>query len=118
MQRDPRTWLWDAREASAAIGEFVAGLDVASYSASELVRSAVERKFEIIGEALNQLSKAAPVLADRIPDLRRIVGFRNVLIHGYALVDHRTVWEVVSTSLPELRRSLDDLLDELGPPGP
>lgn len=60
MQRDPRAWLWDARDAAQAIERFVAGLDGARYAASELVHSAVERKFEVIGEALNQLSRAVP----------------------------------------------------------
>ncbi|MBR1087607.1 hypothetical protein JQ621_08960 [Bradyrhizobium manausense] len=45
----------------------------------------MERQFEIIGEALNRLSKDAPDIAGRVPDLRKIVSFRNLLIHGYAL---------------------------------
>ena len=54
MQRDPRAWLWDVRDAATAIAGFTAGLDSGSYARSELVHSAVERKFEIIGEALLQ----------------------------------------------------------------
>ena len=118
MQRDPRTWLWDVREAALAIETFVAGLDGAGYAASELVHSAVERKFEVIGEALNQLSKAHAALAQRVPHLPQIVGFRNQLIHGYALVDHDTVWGVIQHSLPDLRRAVDGLLGELGHASP
>lgn len=114
MQRDPRAWLWDVREAAAAIGRFVDGLDVSGYAASELVHAAVERKFEVIGEALNQLARADPALAARIPHVPQIVGFRNQLIHGYALVDHLTVWGVIQHSLPALRESVDKLLTELG----
>lgn len=110
MQRDPRTWLWDVREAARAITSFVSGFDAARYAATPLVHSAVERKFEIIGEALNQLSKADPEVASRIPHLRQIVGFRNQLIHGYALVDHETVWEVIVSSLPELVVAVEGLL--------
>ena len=62
----------------------------------------MERQFEIIGEALNRLSKEAPDLARRVPDLRKIVGFRNVLIHGYAVIDDGRVWEIVTTLLPPL----------------
>ena len=80
------------------------------------MRSAVERKFEVIGEALNQLSKADASLAARVPHLRQIVAFRNQLIHGYALVDHQTVWGVVQHSLPALRQAVDTLLHELGGP--
>jgi uncharacterized protein with HEPN domain len=71
MQRDPRAWLWDVREAAAAIKQFTAGLDADSYAHTPLVYSAVERKFEIIGEALNQLDKAQAELAARIPTCRR-----------------------------------------------
>jgi uncharacterized protein with HEPN domain len=64
----------------------------------------VERQFEIIGEALNRLLKEAPDLANRVPDLARIVGFRNVLIHGYAVIDDGRVWEIVTTLLPRFVR--------------
>ena len=56
-----------------------------------MLRSAVERQFEIVGEALSQLAKAAPELAAQIPDLPRIVAFRNILRHGYAVVDNTIV---------------------------
>ena len=56
MQRDPRAFLWDVREAALAIQTFTSGLDVIAYENNELVQAAVERKFEVIGEALNQLS--------------------------------------------------------------
>lgn len=104
MQRDARAWLWDVQEAARAIQSFVADLDAASYAASELVHSAVERKFEVIGEALNQLAKADPAAAARVPHLSQIVAFRNVLIHGYAAVNHQTVWGVIEHSLPPLSR--------------
>ena len=57
MQRDPRAFLWDVREAALAIQSFIAGMDAAAYAANGMAQAAVERKFEIIGEALNQLSK-------------------------------------------------------------
>jgi uncharacterized protein with HEPN domain len=116
MQRDPRAFLWDVQQAAEAITQFTAGLDAAGYRENPLVRSAVERQFEIIGEALNRLSKEAPDLADRLPNLRKIVGFRNVLIHGYAVIDDGRVWEIVTTLLPSLRATVADLLTELGRP--
>jgi uncharacterized protein with HEPN domain len=63
MQREPAAFLWDVHEATLRIREFVAGHDFNTYKGSYLVQSAVERQFEIIGEALNQLSKVAPELA-------------------------------------------------------
>ena len=76
----------------------------------------MERQFEIIGEALSRLSKEAPDLAARVPNLRNIVGFRNVLIHGYAVIDDGRVWEIVTALLPSLRPTVTALLAELGPP--
>lgn len=116
MQRDPRAFLWDVKQAVAAITEFTAGLDAAGYRASPLIRSAVERQFEIIGEALNRLSKEAPDVANRVPDVRKIVAFRNLLIHGYAVIDDGRVWEIVTTMLPSLHATTSALLAELGPP--
>jgi uncharacterized protein with HEPN domain len=97
MERDARSWLWDVLDAAEAIASFVEGVDAASYAAQPLVHSAVERKFLTIGEALNQLSRASPELAARIPDLRAIVGFRNLLVHGYAEVDHGIVWTAIQS---------------------
>src|SRR5690349_17640330 len=114
MPRDPRTWLWDVREAAVAIESFVAGLDANSYASSELVHSAVERKFEVIGEALNQLSRSDPALAARIPHLAQVVAFRNILIHGYALVKHETVWSTIQDFLPALRQAVEEVLAGLG----
>lgn len=114
MQRDPRAYLWDVREAALAIESFVAGMDATAYAATPLVHSAVERKFEIIGEALSQLAKLDAALAARVPNLPQIVAFRNQLIHGYALVNHSTVWNVVHDSLPPLLACVQILLQELG----
>lgn len=110
MQRDPRAWLWDVREAGTAIQAFVIGLDAAAYDGSSLVHSAVERKFEIIGEALNKLSRYDPALAAKIPNLPQIVAFRNQLIHGYNTINHGLVWHAVQTDLPELLSRVDELL--------
>ena len=113
MQRDPRAFLRDMRESALAIQGFIAGMDADAYAASDLVQAGVERKFEIIGEALNQLATLDAPLAARIPELPQIVVFRNPLIHGYATVKARTVWNVVQGSLPALLVYVNDLLEEL-----
>lgn len=113
MQRDPRAFLWDVREAALAIQAFTAGMDTAGFDASPLVQAAVERKFEVIGEALNQLAKLDGALAKRVPDLAKIVAFRNQLIHGYATVSTSTVWNIAQEALPKLAATVQSLLDEL-----
>ena len=113
MQRDPRAFLWDVREAALAIQTFTAGMDVAAYEANDLVQAAVERKFEVIGEALGQLARFDPPLAARVPNVPQIVAFRNQLIHGYATVNPSTVWNIAQEALPGLVSSVQTLLDEL-----
>lgn len=77
-----------------------------------MLRAAVEREFEIVGEALAKLVKTDEKLAAQISEHRRIIAFRNILIHGYTDVDDRLVWDVVATKLPVLRREVDALLSE------
>ena len=73
----------------------------------------MERQFEIAGEALRQLARVDAALAAKNPDLRKIVAFRNILIHGYAVIDRARVWRAVQDDLPRLCATLDGLLAEL-----
>ena len=59
-----------------------AGRNFAEFDTDPMLRSAVERQFEIIGEALGTLARVDATIAARIPVLRDIVAFRNILIHG------------------------------------
>jgi uncharacterized protein with HEPN domain len=111
-------YLWDAHRAVERIARFTAGRGYHDYLADEMLRSAVERQFEVIGEALAGLRRVEPGLAAGIPDLPRIVAFRNVLIHGYATVDDRLVWGVVESGLPALRTALAQMLDPMGSKSP
>jgi uncharacterized protein with HEPN domain len=77
-----------------------------------LPRSAVERQFEIVGEALSQLARVDPARASRVTDYRGIIAFRNILIHGYADIDNELVWVVVDEGLPILRSEIAALLAE------
>ncbi len=75
--------LEDVDSATGKIGEYLEGIDFDAYEAGGRTQDAVERQFLIIGEALNRLHRANSELAEKIPDLREIMGFRNVLAHGY-----------------------------------
>ena len=116
MERDPRAYLWDIREAAVAIEGFIADAPFDAYLESAMMRYAVERGFEIIGEAMSQLSRLDPALAARVGDPGPIIAFRNQLIHRYGKVDHHEVWKIAHTDLPPLRASVAALLEELGPP--
>jgi len=114
MPHDPRKLLEDIRQAAARVQRFTAGESYERYAQSELLRSAVERQFEIAAEALSRLLKLAPGVATRISEYRRIIDFRNLLSHGYDLVDHAIVWDVVQKDVPVLHREVEDLLAALG----
>ncbi len=112
MPREPKAYLHDMRQAAALIAEFTEGLEYHDYAADAKVRSAVERQFEIIGEALGQLAKADPEAAAQISGHARIIAFRNILIHGYAGVDDMLVWDMAGSRLATLRREVDELLGD------
>jgi len=99
------------RSTSTTCGrEFTAGKQFADYATDNMLSAAVEREFEIIGEALGQLARLDEGLAAGTSEHRAIVAFRNILIHGYAEVDDRLVWDVVETKLPVLIREIDGLI--------
>jgi uncharacterized protein with HEPN domain len=70
------------------------------------------RKFEIIGEALNRLSRENPTVLDKIREHRNIVSFRNILAHGYNSIDNRIVWGIIGEDLGKLLEDVKRLLAE------
>ena len=107
-----RKYLFDVAEACDLIAEFVSGKTFSDYQQDRMLRSAIERQFEIVGEALLGLLRIAPDLQKRVSDTRRIVAFRNRLIHGYASVADEVVWGVVETNLNLLRQEIAQLIEE------
>ena len=110
------TLLWDAQRAAERISRFTNGRSYDDYLGDDMLRAAVERQFEIIGEALAGLRRVDPTVAAQLPDVQQIIAFRNVLIHGYASIDDRIVWEVVEQDLPAFRAALAKILGTA--PGP
>jgi uncharacterized protein with HEPN domain len=102
--------LLDMKSAADRIARFAAGKGFADYVADELLRSAVERQFAIIGEAMVRLIKHDRATAESITDFRKIAGFRHVLIHGDDAIDDETSWSIVSEKLPILRDELERLI--------
>jgi uncharacterized protein with HEPN domain len=112
MHADARKLLWDARRAAERVKGFTQGKTFAEYQTDELLRSAVERQLGIVGETLSQLGRIDPTTAAAIPELPRVVGFRNVLVHGYATVDNRIVWGIVEANVGPLLKALESLLEK------
>lgn len=95
--------LHDALTAARRAGEFLGDLDVEGYRANALVRSAVERQLEVLGEACKRALDEAPDLRDGMPDLGLAIGLRNQLIHGYDRVVDSVVVDTVRRHLPRLQ---------------
>ncbi len=103
-------YLWDVERAAERIARFVSGRSFDDYLADDMLSAAVERQFEIIGEAFVRLRRIAPDVAALLPDLPQITGFRNVLVHAYGDVDSVEVWGTIENDLPRLRIAVADLL--------
>lgn len=112
MRPESRMLLQDMLDAAQAIEQFVSQKHLADFKSDELLRSGIYYKFAIIGEALSKLSKQDEALSDQIDEAPRIVGFRNQIIHGYALIDDEITWRIVRQKLPVLLRQLRTLLDQ------
>lgn len=115
-EKQPAKYLWDAIESAARIERFTRGRTFDDYLSDEMFRAAVERQFEIIGEALGALRRVAPMLAARMPNLNQIVAFRNILVPMYSEVDNDKVWKTIQCHLPDLRATLERLLAETAGP--
>jgi uncharacterized protein with HEPN domain len=112
-QLDIRKYLFDINEGCELLLQFTAGKTFPDYSADPLLRSAVERQFEIIGEALNQALRLDPSLSSRMSNTGRIIAFRNRLIHGYASIADEIVWGILEANLPTLKKEVATLMREL-----
>ena len=88
---------------------FVSGMSFESYMDDEKTKSAVERKLLVIGEALNQMNKENPDMETRVLDLKKIVAFRNILVHSYFGVDDQIVWNIVTSKLHQLKIEIEKL---------
>ncbi len=112
MRLDVRKYLFDVQDACRLLTEFSAGKTFDGYRSDVMLRSAVERQFGIVGEALSQMLKLDPGMASALTDTRRIIAFRNMLIHGYAQVSDEVVWGILQKNLPILRQEVEQLLSD------
>jgi uncharacterized protein with HEPN domain len=110
MRLESKKYLYDIAHAAASAMEFIGGKSFPDYTSDAMLRSAAERQLEIVGEALVQLSRTDAATASKISEHQRIIAFRNILIHGYAQIDHRIVWNVLELKLPIVRREAEALL--------
>lgn len=107
--------VWDALEFARNARIAVGDTSLEDYLKGGLVAWGTERQMELIGEVLGKLRQSAPELAERVPNAYKIIGMRNILIHGYLVVNPRIVYRSATEEVPELIPALEALLGELAP---
>jgi len=110
MQLEIKKHIEDIRKAAELIQVFATGKSLTDYRADALLKSGIERQFEIIGEAMGRLNREAPKIAAGISEYKRIIAFRNLLIHCYDVVEDVVVWDVVCIGIPKLLQEAEQLL--------
>jgi len=110
MQHESKKYLHDILRACEALLGFIEGKSFDDYDNDLLLRSAIERQLMIIGEALNQAVHEDQDISDSIEDVREIINLRNVIVHGYAVVENATIWGVVQEDTPRLYEQVKNLL--------
>lgn len=104
-------YLWDIQEAAAAVTQFTEGRSLEDFLGDRMLRSAVEREMITVGEAIAALDRHAPEIAAQITEHDQVIGFRNVLVHGYDDVDYENVWSIITSKLPILVEEVRGLLE-------
>ena len=105
------SYLWDMLDAARAVRDFVSGRSYKDYRQDRMLRGAVERHIEIIGEAAGRVSKTFRDAHPEVP-WQRIIAQRNVLVHEYGDIQHDLMWKAATVHIP----ALVDTLERLSPP--
>jgi uncharacterized protein with HEPN domain len=111
MPHDVRALLWDMLDASEFILEDVEGITFEEYLSNRRLRQSVERGFMTIGEAARRLESVDPQTARQITGLRKIVDFRNVVVHDYDEISQPRLWNIIKVFLPPLRDEVRELYE-------
>ncbi|MBI9018027.1 MAG: DUF86 domain-containing protein [Phycisphaerae bacterium] len=107
---EPQKYLYDIIDCCEFLINFTLQKTVENYKNDRAFRSAVERELQIIGEAIVQLNKTNPDIAEKISEYKNIIGFRNILVHGYDNLDPITVWSVIGEKLRPLLNQCRELI--------
>ena len=111
MNDEIKKYLYDIQESICSIENYLGGQrNFNVYMENKMLRRAIEREFEIIGEAMNRMDKLCPDFS--ISSKRQIIGMRNRVIHGYDKIDDEIIWGTIVRHLPSLKNEIDKLLEE------
>ena len=109
MPHDPAKLFEDILRASEETEAFCRGKSFDDFRADRGLQLIVERELEIVGEALSRLRRDHPDLAERIGDIHKIIGLRNILAHGYDVLENEILWDIVTNRLPSLKSTIRSL---------
>lgn len=109
MNVEIKKYLFDISESIDSIEKYLGDKrDFNLYLSNKMLRRAVEREFEIIGEAMNRIEKLDPKI--KISSQKQIINMRNRVIHGYDKIDDKIVWGTIIKYLPILKSEISNLL--------
>jgi uncharacterized protein with HEPN domain len=107
-------WLYDIKLAIEEIDSFFIEeqKDFFIYRNNVMLKRAVERNLEIIGEALNRVTTRDNSFTDKISNAKAIIGLRNQVIHAYDNISDENIWSILTSHLPKLKLEVDALIKE------
>lgn len=112
MAKTAKLRLLDALEAIASINSFIGSLSVDDFLVNPMVQAAVLFKLGVIGEVLNKAAELDDSLREAIPDLGKIIGMRNRIVHAYDQIDFEILWDAIHSDLPDLKIRLEKYMAE------
>ena len=113
-ERSDQLYITDMVESITRIEGYIEGMSYKEFVGNNMAKDAVLRNLEVIGEAAKNLSIPTK---DKYPDIpwRRIIGLRNIVIHGYFGVDFDNIWKIIKDNIPEVKLLLEEILKDLEP---
>jgi uncharacterized protein with HEPN domain len=105
-------WLFDVKMSIDEINEFFPNEenDFFKYRNNLMLKRAVERNLEIIGEAINRIITRDDSIVEKISNTKAIIGLRNQVIHAYDNVSDENIWSILINHLPKLKIEIDNLI--------
>ena len=107
-------WLYDIKTAIDEINSYFESQekDFLQYRSNVMLKRAIERDLEIIGEAINRIITRDSSFIDKISDSKAIIGLRNQVIHAYDSISDENIWAILINHLPKLKTEIDALIDK------
>ena len=111
MRCETRTALLAAYNAAQDMQYHISGVGFLHYERERTIRAAVEREFEVIGEALNRVRRNDPDAFLLVQEHEGVIALRNVIAHGYDIIDNRRIWDFAQSMVPDLIAKLEYVLE-------